>query len=513
MSVSDHDLAGRSDQFRRLFGSSDVAAALVWYDKVAAEGVMLAANGALTALLGYETLDGRNMAELTVERDRLTDAATVAWMASTSNEVFRHSKRYVRGDGTLIALDVYAGLIDRSAQANLAVCVFVDERRGAQVEEQRTAMSRVTEALADLRAALLREEPTQGVLELICSWACEMLHAYNAGLMETVEPQSLRVRAVDNASAKGIVGMAWPVEHTTFSAALRMGVATRYEMGPNDLLALASRLPGTEGLSNRLFLAMAPVISSERTLGALIVSRRKAPFADDELALLELFANEVSDALTFAQLRTDLARLAVIEDRERIARNLHDEIIQDLIGVRLGLVHLLQRSSDDEAREELAESLTQLDLVTIRARDVVTGLEDGASVADFRDTLTSVASSKARRANIGWTMEIEGELERLAGDERFEVMRVLNEAVSNVVRHSDATQMGVSLSVSPDALTLVVDDDGIGLDAVSDVTGLGLRNLNRRAVERGGSFDIDASPEHGTTLRWSIPLRGGAPAS
>ena len=92
----------------------------------------------------------------------------------------------------------------------------------------------------------------------------------------------------------------------------------------------------------------------------------------------------------------------MIEDRERIARNLHDEIIQDLIGVRLGLVHILQRTPDAEACEELAGSLRQLDLVTTRVRDVVAGLAAGGGLAECRDTLTSITSSKAQGDHIGW---------------------------------------------------------------------------------------------------------------
>lgn len=505
----DGDLAHRSDHFRRLFDSSGVPAALVLVDS-AGSGTILAANDALGALLGYETLVGRNLTELTDERDRLGDAPTRVWLAASPTEVFRRDKRYVRGDGAVVALHAYAAVIDRPPRGTLAITVFLDDRGVAQFEERRSGMDRLAEALAELRSSLLREDRTQVVLELICSWACEILGADHAGLMELVEPKLLRIRAVDDSAQNGVVGLSWPVNHAQFSEALISRRATRYEVSQEELVGLADRYPGVSRPPKQLFLAMAPVLTADRTLGALIASRSHAPFDDEDLALLELFASEVSEALTVAQLRTDLARLALIEDRERIARNLHDEIIQDLIGVRLSLVHLLQRTADNEAREELAESLTQLDLVTTRVRDVVAGLEGGASIADFRDTLTSITSIKAQSAHIGWTMQIDGELERLGDDERVEILRVLNEAVSNVVRHSDATQVGVVLSVFPDALTLIVDDDGIGFDATEHAVGMGLRNMNLRAVERGGTFEICESSEGGTNLCWSIPLRGRA---
>ena len=103
-----------------------------------------------------------------------------------------------------------------------------------------------------------------------------------------------------------------------------------------------------------------------------------------------------------------------------------------------------------------------------------------------------------------------GELEWLAADERVEILRVVNEAVSNVVCHSDATQVGVTLRVTAKDLTLVVDDDGIGFDDQGHLPGMGLRNLKVRALERGGTFEISESSDGGTRLCWSIPLRSGA---
>ena len=126
------------------------------------------------------------------------------------------------------------------------------------------------------------------------------------------------------------------------------------------------------------------------------------------------------------------------------------------------------------------------------------------------DELASTTSSKADSAHIGWSTEIIGDLERLAADERMEILRVVSEAVSNVARHSDATQVGVTLRISAEFLTLVVDDDGIGFDDQGHTPGMGLRNLKVRALERGGTFEISESSDGGTRLAWSIPLRRGA---
>ena len=499
----------RADQFHQLFDGSVVPTALISVD-TAGIGTIVGANDALGVLLGYPSLAGRTLTELTDERDRPADEPNRARLAAGATDLFRREKHYVRQDGTVLLLQTYATVIGRPSRETLCITVFLDEGQVASVQGQFSGMARFAEALAELRSALLREEPTQFVLELICSWARQILDANHASLMEVVEPGMLRIRAVDGSAPDDVVGLTWPVSHAQFGEALDSRLATRYQVGQDELIGLADRFPGVGRPAQQLFLAMAPVLTADRTLGALTASRARAPFDDEELALLQLFASEVSEALTVAQLRTDLARLAVIEDRERIARNLHDEIIQDLIGVRLGLVHILQRTPDNGACDELADSLAQLDLLTTRVRDVVVGLEAGGGLADFRDTLESITSSKAQGAHIGWTFEIDGELERLADDERVEIVRVLNEAVSNVVRHSDATQVAVALAISCESAQLDIEDDGIGFDADAHAPGMGLRNLRVRAVERGGTFAISTSPDAGTHLRWSIPLRNRA---
>ena len=495
-------------QFDRFFGRSAVPTALISVDS-AGIGTIRAANAPLCLLLGYQDLVGHNLTELADERDRPGDEPNRARFASGSTDVFRRDKRYVRSDGGVVAVRTFATVIDRLSEETLVVTVFLDDRNLADLDAQLRGVDRLTRVLAELRSALLREEPTQGVLELICSWARQILGANHAGVMELVEPALLSVRAVDDRGAN-IVGMTWPVGHAQFREALVSRVAARYELRPDELGELRARYFDLGETPGRLFLAIAPVFTAERTLGALVASRARAAFDDEELALLQLFASEVSDALTVAQLRADLERLAVIEDRERIARNLHDEIIQDLIGVRLGLVHFLQRAEDTDVRAQLTESLTQVDLVTMRLRDVVAGLEPGASLTGFRDALASTTSSKADSAHIGWSTEIIGDLERLAADERMEILRVVSEAVSNVARHSDATQVGVTLRISAEFLTLVVDDDGIGFDDQGHTPGMGLRNLKVRALERGGTFEISESSDGGTRLAWSIPLRRGA---
>ena len=109
------------------------------------------------------------------------------------------------------------------------------------------------------------------------------------------------------------------------------------------------------------------------------------------------------------------------------------------------------------------------------------------------------------RHGIGWTVELYGPLEEIGDDERADLLRVLNEAVSNVVRHADATQVDMTLLVGDDRVCLVVADDGIGPAGAAGATGMGLPNLRARAGERGGECTIGGRADGGTRLEWWIP--------
>jgi signal transduction histidine kinase len=221
--------------------------------------------------------------------------------------------------------------------------------------------------------------------------------------------------------------------------------------------------------------------------------------------VLEAFAAGVGDALTVAETRADLERLRVLEVRQQIARNLHDEVIQDLIGIRLGLVALAPEVESPQVATRLEALRDELNEATMRLRDVVAGLDGAMTPAAFADTLRSLVANRAERHGIGWSVEIEGAVEGIADDERADLLRVLNEALSNVVRHADATHVDVTLGVEADRIRLVVEDDGVGPGGSVGADGMGLRNLAARADERHGACVLGARPDGGTQLQWWVP--------
>ncbi len=284
----------------------------------------------------------------------------------------------------------------------------------------------------------------------------------------------------------------------------------QYEIDAPLLERFADDLPATVDLTRPLFVAVMPLLSSGRTLGALGIGRASHGYSDDELDLLEAYAREVGESFGLAELRRDGERLRLLEVREEIGRNLHDEVTQDLIAVRLGLLHTVPQVDDAAVRAQLERSLADLGEATRRLRDVIAGLDETTTAADFTDVLRSITSSKAERARVDWDVEVAGSIGRLRDDERAELLRVVNEAVSNVVRHARASHVGVHLTVFDAWVVLIVVDDGVGIGSAAGRRS-GLTNLQARADARHGGFAVVDGQEGGARLRWWIPLGDPAP--
>ena len=418
----------------------------------------------------------------------------------------RNVQRIVVADGGTVQVLSLAFVYGREPGRTLLAELWLAWDEFTRIQQQVQGGELLSTALADLRARLLRDEPTQTVLESICSWASRLLGGDSACIMEFDDGGVLTITAVGEHAPTSMIGSQWQLNRAEFGEALAARQTTSYKVSPSELVESHTEYPSPPMLVEDLHLAMAPVLAVDRTLGALIVCRSGREF-DSERELLELFASEVSAALTLTHLRADLARLAVVEDRERIARNLHDEVTQDLIGVRLQLVNLVRDVPDPGIRTRINEALDELDLATARLRDVIGGLELEASVEEFLATLRSIVSGKARNALLGWSVDVEGDVTRLDGDERIEILRVLNEAASNVARHAHANRLAVALTIDDHSASLVVADDGVGIQTDAPTKGNGLRNLSVRASQRHGEFSVRRRADGGTRVCWSIPLR------
>jgi len=258
----------------------------------------------------------------------------------------------------------------------------------------------------------------------------------------------------------------------------------------------------------------APVRSRGTVFGNLYLTEKldAAEFdADDERALVVLAAQAgiaIENARLYEEAGRQGRRLAVLEDRERIAKELHDGAIQALFAVGMGLQGVAGLSGDEEVAKRIEDAVAEIDSVIRDLRNYIFGLRpDVLSSQRLDQALRDIAQEFRDRTDVVTILDVDalvaGELEPRADD----VVQLTREALSNVARHAEAATCRVSLYRRDGEAVLEIDDDGRGFDAaVGRERGQGLANLRARSEGVGGRLEIRSSAREGTTVRVQIPL-------
>jgi signal transduction histidine kinase len=254
-----------------------------------------------------------------------------------------------------------------------------------------------------------------------------------------------------------------------------------------------------------------PLLAKGKTLGAIDlgseVSRTVRP---EEISLLEAIGHQIGVAVENAQLYKQAQQLAVIRERNRLARDLHDSVMQALYGVTLyAEAAWRQLSSGDldvtgehlrEIRQTAQEALREMRLLIFELRPPV--LKQEGLVAALRARLESVED----RVGMQTQLQVEGD-GRLLPEVEEGLYRVGVEALNNALRHSFAKRVTVRLIQSAQNVTFVVQDDGIGFDPVTtgkQSGGLGLRGMEERVARLGARFILSSAPGRGTEVRVEV---------
>lgn len=249
-----------------------------------------------------------------------------------------------------------------------------------------------------------------------------------------------------------------------------------------------------------------PVRAGTSIFGNLYLTDKPDGFTDDDQSVVEALALLAGSAVNSLRLQIRLRRVAVAEDRERIARDIHDAIIQDLFAVGLSLQGRALNVADDELRDSLLHNAQRLDEAIASLRQFIFDLHRPA--AGDRDLRTEVEDLVLRLSDPHDTaveLSMNGSFTGVPSPIIDDVLQIVRESVSNALRHSGAAVVRVALNESADAIGITVEDDGQGFDLESTSPGLGLANLASRAERSDGEIRIDTSPGNGTTVRARIP--------
>ncbi|MBO3747756.1 GAF domain-containing protein [Streptosporangiaceae bacterium NEAU-GS5] len=360
-------------------------------------------------------------------------------------------------------------------------------------------------ASSEITTSLLSGADTNDVLSVMARRAREMTDADLATVLFPEGPGQdvFRVTIADGIAADRIRQVTVSAVDSLAGRAFAMGVSQVLTEVP------AGDVPAA--LAEELLLgpvAVVPLGAAPKVRGALSVIKRsgRMPFSQAEVRAVEAFAGQAAIALELAEARADAERLGLLEDRDRIAKDLHDVVIQRLFAVAMSLMSIVRLVERPEAVSRLQSSVDELDATIRQIRSTIFALQAPAGHglrAQIVDLVEGV------RGHLGFkpALMLEGRLDSVVSPELAEhVLAVLREALSNLVRHAKASRAEVVVAVAGDQITLTVTDNGVGIG--SETRRSGLRNLRERAEALGGSFELAAPDEGGTRLSWSAPLGG-----
>jgi signal transduction histidine kinase len=259
-------------------------------------------------------------------------------------------------------------------------------------------------------------------------------------------------------------------------------------------------------LSERSWVLRSSLSLPGHETGVLVIARERVQLAFDhlDLELLETFATQVTVALELGRAHRDRARLLLLEDRDRIARDLHDLVIQRLFATGLSLQGLRTRWPDSEAAQRLDVAVDDLDITVQEIRRAIFALKD-RDRHGTRSQLLEVLALARGPMRLTPDVRFAGPLDTVTSPEMAAAARaVLLEALTNVERHAGATSVRVDVEADADDLTITVTDDGRGLGGVERRSGLA--NLQTRAAELGGELTLTDAHTGGTTLTWRVPI-------
>lgn len=372
------------------------------------------------------------------------------------------------------------------------------------------AATRATDALSDAVLAIAAEHAVEPVLQKLVDAARELAGARYAAVGVPDGDGGFGQFITSGMSDELIASLgALPRQHGLLGAMLESDVPYRAIDIRRDPRFRGWWPDAHPSMSS--FLGV-PIVSGSAIVGAFYLTDKQSgeAFSDDDEALIETFAAHAALAIENARLHERSRELNIVEERNRLARELHDAVTQKLFGLVLAAesgAALLARDADgageqlQKVRELAREAMEELRSVIVHLRPHAIEAEGLAvALAKHVDVLR-----RAHRREIG--LEVSGDFIAPAAAEDA-AFRIAQEALHNALRHAEAQHIGVRLHIGDERLTLIVSDDGAGFEPDAPAVRsrrLGLTTMSERARAAGGELTVASSPGAGTTVSLRVP--------
>ena len=227
------------------------------------------------------------------------------------------------------------------------------------------------------------------------------------------------------------------------------------------------------------------------------------PFTHSELDLASAFAAQASVALELESARQVQEKLLLVEERDRIARDLHDHVVQRLFATGLSL-HGVANQLEGDTQQRVSDAMFAIDETIRQIRNTILTLKSsGDESVTLTDMITDIGDEAERLLGFPPILALDPGLRSVSGPLADDMAACVREALSNVVRHANASQVIIKATVHLGQLELSVADDGVGIVSTRRS---GLGNLAKRARNHGGTMQVDTEPGQGATLTWRVPV-------
>lgn len=385
-----------------------------------------------------------------------------------------------------------------------AAAVAIDN---ARLFDRVRSIARWTEASRAITTGVLSGVDLQArPLHLIADRACELTQAEQVIVLVPSDADlpvddvdTLVVSAAVGLHADDVLGQRVPVDGSTTGAVFRSGRPVITEVFGHPIQVFTD-------FGQRPAIVM-PLRSEHTVLGVIAVARSsdQPPFDAEHLSLMSDFADHAVVALTLASALEHARYLTVLADRDRIAHDLHDHVIQRLFAAGMDLQGTIARSRSSEITSRLNRTVSDLQTTIEDIRTTVFELHSsGTERIGFRQRIQAAVADLTENRALVTTLRISGPMSVIGDDLAGHAESVILEAVSNAVRHSGASHLTVEVAVA-DELDIIVTDDGCGISA-DNRRRSGLANMASRAEQIGGHCHLATPPGGGTEVYWTVPL-------
>lgn len=466
----------------------------------ATTGIIEYASHGATVALGYarEQLLGRSLFELTPAASDETRARIVEEHLQFGPE-HRHFLEVVRraADGQLLPFDSRGQLVRTEGEPDRFLVVDRDARPRLEAEAAAGRRAALAAVIARVTRLVLSEAPVNTTFATVVAEAARLVDSENVSLLIRDRTGTFRTAAAVGPAASLHLSGQVELDQDTLRRWAALDEPFQVPEPPEEMPEALRKRAGAG------VIVPFPGLPGQRGLIAAFRRRGREPFGASDVETLTELAGQVATAVELGSGRTDRARLNMLEERERIGRDLHDLVIQDVLAVGVQLASLGAPAGPVHA-DTVDSLLGQLDQVVANLRMVVFEAEAGSREASPTAAVHALCAASSRF--LGFAPEVSvGRIDAVPDTVVGHALAVIREGLSNVSRHASAHWVGVRVDTDSAGLVLEIEDDGAGISARTS-SGNGVRNMTERARMLGGDCELTPRQPRGSILTWRVPL-------